>query len=66
MSSSVIAIATAISELKCEPEIKECLSALFNYELMADGPLSVKPAVYVRQVESNSGGWKDPSNGVDK
>ncbi len=66
MGSSVIAIATAISELECEPEIKECLSALFNYELMADGPNSVKAAVYISQVESNSDGWEDPSDGVDK
>lgn len=55
---SIVAIAQGIANLDCEPEIKECLQALMNLELMSTAGTPVTKLTYAREIESRFENWQ--------
>ena len=50
---STIAIAKNISQLECEPEVKQLLQSLFNSELTAPAENSVTKQYYAAEIEKH-------------
>lgn len=55
---SIVAIAHGIANLDCEPEIKECLQALMNLELISSSGSPVTKLAYAREIESRFENWQ--------
>lgn len=55
---SIVAIAQQIAGLDCEPEIKECLQALMNHELVSNSGAPVTKLTYIREIDSRFENWE--------
>lgn len=58
---SNVAIAQGIANLDCEPEIKECLMALMNLELISTAGSPVTKLAYAREIEARFDKWEPNS-----
>ena len=52
-----MAIARGIAGLDAQKEIKDCLSALLNLELLSSKSSPVNKAAYIREIESRFESW---------
>lgn len=55
---SIVAIAQEIAGLNCEPEIKECLQALMNHELVSNANTPVSKLTYIREIDAKFDSWQ--------
>lgn len=62
---SIVGIAKGIANLDCEPEIKECLQALMNLELMSSAGNPVTKLTYSREIEMRFENWNSPTEQVE-
>lgn len=55
---SRVAIAKGIADLDCEPEVRACLSAILNLELMSSLGSPVSQTSYLREVDQKFTEWQ--------
>ena len=63
---SRIAIARGIADLNCSPEVKSCLSALFNRELISSAGSQVTQISYSHEVELHFDKWDPTEDAVSE
>jgi|LakMenEpi03Aug12_release.lakeMendotaPanAssembly.Ray.scaffolds.fasta_scaffold2616822_1 hypothetical protein len=63
---SVVAIAKGIAELDTDQEVKDCLSALLNLELLSSNSNPVAKAAYIKEIEQKISNWVPKTYGDEK